>query len=133
MASKSSVVNKLRPRIVNQRTVGLKTLTQRAAKNTTFNAEELYGMMRLCLGEARDALQAGETVKFDGLLSVRPNMKVGGAVNLGVQADRGAVSGLNNPRLWTADKVANHRNMSKDYEQLIAQWNVEHPDDPVEE
>jgi hypothetical protein len=133
MANRSSVMNKLRPRIINQGTVDLETLTGRAARNTTFNAEELYAMMRLCLREAREALQAGETVKFDGLLSVRPNMKVGGAVDLGVRGDRGAVSALNNPRLWTADKVANHRHKNKDYEQLIAQWNAEHPDDPVEE
>jgi len=77
------------------------------------------------------ALQTGETVKIDGLLLLTPNMKVGGGVDLGLRGDRGAIAALNNPTLWTADKVSNHANLSKDTDALVAQWNKEHPNDVV--
>ena len=51
----------------------------------------------------------------------------------GLRPDRGAIAGLNNHLLWTGDKVKNHANMTKTSAELVAQWNEEHPDDPVEE
>ena len=50
---------------------------------------------------------------------------------MSLRGDREAVAGLNNPLLWTADKVANRANMTKSTDELLAQWNEEHPDDPV--
>ncbi len=131
MATKMGVINQLRPRIISQEIIGLEKIAQRISKNTTYNAEELYGMLRLFTKEANAALQAGETVKIDGLVSITPNMKVGGDVDLGLRADRGVVANLNNPLLWTADKVSNHENLTKDTKGLIALWNEKHPDDLV--
>ena len=133
MANKLTAINKLRPKIVNQGTVDMEEMAGRMSKNTTFNREEIYGMLRLCVQEINDALQAGETVKLDGLLSIAPNMKVGGAVNMSVRADRGSIAGLSNPQLWTASKVTNHANISKTSDELVGQWDIEHPDDPVED
>jgi hypothetical protein len=133
MAKKISVINQLRPRIISQGTADLETMSGRISKNTTYNTQEIYSILRLYAEESNAALQAGETVKVDGLISLTPNMKVGGAVNIGSRSDRGAIAHLNNPRLWTASKVANHANMSKSSAQLIQDWNAAHPDDPVEE
>ena len=93
--------------------------------------EEIYSILRLYSKESNAALQAGETVKIDGLVSLSPNMKVGGEVDLALRADRGAVAGLNNPKLWTADKVMNHALLGKSTDGLLAQWNSDHPEDPV--
>ncbi|MDY7041407.1 MAG: hypothetical protein SVX38_11140 [Chloroflexota bacterium] len=131
MAKRLVVINQLRPKISSQGVVNLEEMAARVAKNTTFNPEEIYGILRLYTQEVNAALQAGETVKVDGLLSVAPNMKVGGAVNMSLRGDREAVAGLNNPLLWTADKVANRANMTKSADELVAQWDEEHPDDPV--
>lgn len=132
MAKKLAVINQLRPRITNQEIVGLEKLAQRISKNTTYNPEELYGMLKLATKETIAALKAGETVKLDGLVSLSPNMKVGGEVDLALRADRGAIAELNNPQLWTADKVVNHDNLSKTTEELYTIWNGKHPDDLVE-
>ena len=48
-------------------------------------------------------------------------MKVGDRVDLSLRSDRAAIAGLNNPRLWTADKVAQHVNMPKSGDELVAQ------------
>jgi hypothetical protein len=60
-----------------------------------------------------------------------PNMKVGGEVDIALRSDRSAIAGLNNPQLWTADKVSNYANLSKDPGELVSLWNTKHPDDPV--
>ncbi len=131
MAAKLPVLNQLRPKVISQGVVNLEKLAGRVSKNTTYNAEEIYGMFRLAVKEIINALQNGETVKIDGLVSIAPNMKVGGEVDLTLRGDRGAIAGLNNPILWTADKVANHANLSKSTEELVELWNTEHPEDPV--
>jgi hypothetical protein len=133
MTAKLVAVNKLRPRITVQETVDLEKAAQRISKNTTYNVEEIYGMLRLYTREMIAALQCGATVKIDGLVSLSPNMKVGGEVDLGLRVDRGTIAGLNNPQLWTADKVSNHENLSKDSDMLVALWNEKNPTDPVTE
>lgn len=127
------MINQLRPKIVSQGIADLEEMAQRVAKNTTYNTEEIYSILRLYVQETNAALQAGETVKMDRLLKVSPNMKVGGKVNVSLRGDRGAIAGLNNPLLWTGDKVTNHANMAKTSDELVAQWDEEHPDDLVEE
>jgi hypothetical protein len=69
-------------------------MAERVTKNTTFNQEEIYGILRLYVHEAIAALEAGETVKVDDLLSVAPNMKMGGKVSMSIRGDREAVAGL---------------------------------------
>jgi hypothetical protein len=131
MARRLNVLNLLRPRIASQGVVDTEKMAQRMAKNTTYSPEELYGMLRLYVREILTALQAGETVKIDDLLTISPQMKVGGRVNLSLRGDRAAVALLNNPVLWTADKVVNHANLTKDVAELLALWAELHPDDPV--
>ena len=131
MAKRLVAVNKIRPKITSQNVVGLEEMSGRISKNTTYHTEEMYSILRMFTSGCIAALQAGETVKIDGLLSITPNMKVGGEVDLALRGDRSAIAGLNNPTLWTADKVSNHANLSKDTDALVAQWNADHPDDPV--
>ena len=133
MSNKLTVINQLRPRITVQEHVDLETMAARISKNTTYNAQEIYSILRLFVDDTNAALQAGETVKIDGMMSITPNVKVGGEVDLALRCDRAAVAALNDPTLWTAAKVSNHANMTKTSEELIAQWNKEHPDDLVVE
>lgn len=134
MAKRISVINKLRPKVQSQGLVDLGALAARMARqSTTFDEDEMFGIFRKMMREIKAALQNGETVKLDGLVNVKPTMKVGGQVNLGLRADRSAIAHLNDPKLWTADKVLNHGNMNKTTDELIALWNEEHPDDPVED
>jgi hypothetical protein len=133
MAKRLTVITKLRPRIRSQGVVDLEAMSDRVAKNTTFNPEEIHSILRLTVREIAAALQAGETVKIDDLLNLSANMKVGGSVNLATRTDRGAIAGLNNPELWTARKVENHENMTKSTDELVADWDAANPSDPVED
>jgi len=131
MAKKLAVLNQTRPRITSQRVVDQEKASQRMSKNTTYNAEEIYSILRMYTKDCLAALQAGETVKIDGLVILTPNMKVGGEVDVSLRGDRGATASLNNPTLWTADKVLNHANLGKSADELVEQWNKDHPDDVV--
>lgn len=77
MANKLTAINQLRAKIVSQGIADLEEMAQRVAKNTTYNTEEIYSILRLYVQETNAALQASETVKIDGLLKVSPNMKWG--------------------------------------------------------
>jgi hypothetical protein len=48
-----------------------------------------------------------------------------------VRGDPEGLSALNNRHLWTAARVANHANLSKSAAQLVEEWNLAHPGDPV--
>ena len=131
MAKKIAAVNQLRPKIVSQNLVDLEEMSKRTSKNTTYNPQEVSSILQLFVEGCIAALQAGETVKIDGLVTMSPNMKVGGEVDIALRGDRAAIAGLNSPQRWTADKVSNHANLSKDSGELVALWNTRHPDDPV--
>ena len=62
----------------------------------------------------------------------REDLPLGPKTELDKHAEQaGGIAGLNNPQLWTADKIANHANLSKDPGELVSLWNTKHPDDPV--
>lgn len=133
MAKKISVINALRPKIQSQGVVDLEELARRIAKHsTTFDEFEMFGIFRKAVSEIIDALQNGESVKLDNLLLITTDMKVGGEVNLSLRGDRSAISDLQNPAFWTADKVINHQNLHKTVDELVAEWNELHPTDLVE-
>ncbi len=131
MAKRITIINQLRPKIISQDLIGFEKMAERIAKNTTYNAEEVYSILRLYVEESIAALERGETVKMDRFLSVLPNMQVGGEVDVMTRRNRALIARLNNPRLWTADKVSNHANLTKSPEELVELWDESHPDDPV--
>lgn len=134
MAKRIAVINQLRPKIKSQGVTNIETLAARIARqSTTFDEDEIFGIFRKMIREINYALQNGETVKLDSLVNVQPKMKVGGSVKLGIRNDRSVVAGLNDPALWTADKVTNHVNLRKTSDELVALWNEQNPSDLVED
>ncbi|MCA9872560.1 MAG: hypothetical protein KC441_02870 [Anaerolineales bacterium] len=133
MATKIAIISQVRPKIKSQGVADLEILAARIARqSTTFDEDEMFGIFRKMVREIIVSLQNGETVKLDGLLNITPQMKLGGEVGLSIRADRGVVSDLSNPKLWTADKVINYANIRKTMESLLADWNENHPEDMIE-
>lgn len=134
MVKRITAINLLRPRIKSQGMTDLEILAGRLARqSTTFDEDEMWGIFRKLIKEIMFSLENGETVKLDDLIYISPNMKVGGEVGLSIRVDRSATASLNDPALWTGDKVKNHANMSKSSDELVSMWNEENPDDLVEE
>lgn len=133
MVKKLTAINQLRPKIVSQGVVDRVTMAGRVSPNTTYNKIEVDSILQLFVEGIIQALQNGETVKIDGLVNISPQMKVGGEVSLGLRSDRGLSAGLNNPTLWTGNKIANYANLRKSTAELLDLWDAEHPDDLVED
>ena len=69
MAKKLAALNQLRPKIVSQNLVDLEEMARRISKNTTYNPQEISSILQLFVKDCIAALQAGETIKIDGLVT----------------------------------------------------------------
>jgi hypothetical protein len=131
MAKKITAIRRYRPEIKRERTRQTRQLVEDMARRTTLNE----GSIRHVVYDLRDAiLQAhrmGQAVKIDGLGTFTPTIHVNGSLDILFRPDPEMLKQLNDRTKFYA-KILNKANIGKSAEELVAQWNVEHPDDPVE-
>jgi hypothetical protein len=75
--------------------------------------------------------QGGHPVKIEGIGTFTPAIHIDGSFNLNVRVDRSLVHKLNKTGAVTS-KVINRANIGATADDLIRQWNKNHPHDPVE-
>lgn len=73
----------------------------------------------------------GQAVKIDGLGTFTPTIHVNGSLDILFRPDPEMLRQLNDRTKFYA-KILNKANIGKSADELVAQWNVEHPDDLVE-
>ena len=131
MATRIEAVQAYRPRIIPGTTVQKRELVKLLSSRTGINESEAYAV----LTELRDALifyaLSGRAVRLDGLGTYRPSMKVNGKINLSHRIDENIRSAINVSRDFRGE-VRFKENIGKTSAELIALWNEDHPDDPVE-
>jgi hypothetical protein len=131
MARKITAIRRYRPEIKRERTRQTRQLVEDMARRTTLNE----GSIRHVVYDLRDAiLQAhrmGQAVKIDGLGTFTPTIHVDGSLGILFRPDPEMLRQLNDRTQFYA-KILNKANIGKSADELVAQWNVEHPDDPVE-
>ena len=131
MAARIKAINFLRPKLQRGPTVQLEELAAFIARRTGVNKSEI--VVVLC--ELRDAILfyflTGRGVKLPGLGSYLPNLKPDGTLNTEHRQDRRLKQHLESS-LYFSGKILNKENIGKSMDDLVAQWNAAHPDDPVE-
>lgn len=75
--------------------------------------------------------RAGRGVKFDWLGTFTPKIGLDGVLNISYRLDSEFKKELNAPRTFSG-KIKNKKMIGKTSRDLIARWNKEHPDDPIE-
>ncbi|MDY7041158.1 MAG: hypothetical protein SVX38_09880 [Chloroflexota bacterium] len=129
MASRIRAINAYRPRIKLGRTAQFDELVAHIASRTSLNTGEII----MVLMELRDAViffnRDGRGVKLEGLGTYLPNMQLDGSFDVQHRLDRSIKRALNTREFWGT--ILNRKNVGKTPDELVAQWNVEHPDDPV--
>ena len=60
-----------------------------------------------------------------------PKLALDGKFGVSHRLDVAIRSALNAPGAFSGD-IANRKNIGKSVEELLEQWNAEHPDDPVQ-
>jgi hypothetical protein len=130
MASRIKAINAYRPRLELGRTVQFDELVAHMASRTGINESEVI----MALTELRDAViffnRSGRGVKLEGLGTYLPNVQLDGTFDVEHRLDRGIKKALNAHGF--TGTILNRKNIGKTPDELVALWNVEHPDDPVE-
>ena len=131
MAKKITAIRKYRPELKRERTRQTPQIVEDIARTTGLNEGEI----RFVVYELRDAIlmahHHGQAVKIEGLGTFTPTMHVDGDLDIIFRPEPDMLRQLNNPTMLYA-KILNKKNIGKSADQLIEQWNKEHPDDLVE-
>lgn len=131
MASRITAIRKYRPELKRQPTMQMAQLVEAIAQRTGLNEGEI----RFVVYELRDALLAahyiGQAVKVDGLGTFTPTMRTDGSIETVFRSEPELRDQLNNSTRLSA-KILNRKSIGKSSDELVARWNSEHPDDPVE-
>jgi len=132
MVKKITAVRKYRPEIKRAGTLQTKHLVEDIARGTSLNE----GSIRFVVYELRDAIlrahRTGQAVKIEGLGTFTPTIRVDGSLDILFRPDPDMLRQLNDRTQFYA-KILNRANIGKSADELVAQWNAEHPDDLVEE
>ena len=70
----------------------------------------------------------GQAVKIGGLGTFTPTVRMDGSFDILFRPDPDMLRQLNDPTQFHA-KILNKNNLGKSADDLVAQWNAEHPDD----
>jgi hypothetical protein len=131
MAKKITAIRRYRPEIKRMRTRQTWQLVEDIARGTSLNE----GSIRFVVYELRDAIlrahRIGQAVKIDGLGTFTPTIRVDGSLDILFRPDPDMLRQLNDRTKFYAN-ILNKANIGKSAEELVAQWNEEHPDDLVE-
>jgi hypothetical protein len=129
MVSRIKAINALRPRLKRGKTVQTDELVDFVAGRTGLNAGEVL----LVLMEAHDAVaffnRSGRGVKLEGLGTYLPTIRLDGTLDVEHRLDWALRRALNVGRFL--GEILNRKHIGKTPDELVAVWNVEHPDDPV--
>lgn len=130
MAPKIMAVNAYRPRIEQGNTVQKPELIRSVSRATSL----VEGTVDQSIKELRDQIiefcRAGRAVKVEGLGTFAPSIDLEGNLAISFRADPAFAKGLNVPGTFTGT-IVNRENIGKTSEELVAKWNEEHPEDPV--
>lgn len=131
MASRIKAIQAYRPRIKLERTTKTKRLAAHVAKNSTFSKGEVVYMLGMLSEAIVHFNRDGRGVKLEGLGTYLPNMRLDGTLDVQHRLDWELRRELNRPDRKFSGTILNHRNIGKTPDELVAQWNADHPDDPV--
>lgn len=130
MAKKITAIRKYRPELKRMRTMQMDQVIEFIAQRTGFNKGEIL----FAVYELRDTVvmahRHGQAVKIEGLGIFTPTLRIDGRLDILFRPDARMLDELNNNGLYS--KILNKKNIGKTADDLVAQWNAEHPDDPVE-
>ena len=131
MARKITAIRRYRPEIERMPTLKTAELVEDMVQSTSLNE----GSIRFVVYELRDVIlrahRIGQAVKIEGLGTFTPTIHVDGSLDILFRPDPDMLRQLNDRTKFYA-KILNKANVGKSADELVAQWNEEHPDDLVE-
>jgi hypothetical protein len=130
MAHRIRAVNAYCPRIELGNTVQKPELVRALSRATGLGE----GMVDYSIKELRDQImefnRTGRPVKVDGLGIFTLTISLDGEFNIVYRSDPALHDGLNLPGIFSGTLI-NRENIGKSTDELVEQWNADHPDNAV--
>jgi hypothetical protein len=132
VAKRIQAIAAYRPKIDLGETVMEEELSAYIARGTALNAGEIQNVLR----ELHEALvffaRRGSPVRIQGLGIFRPTIQTDGRFRLRLRLDRSLDRDLNVEGAASCT-VLNESNIGSSVGEMVARWDAEHPDDPIED
>ncbi len=129
-APRIQAINAYRPRIEQGNTVQKPELIRALSRATGL----VEGSIDQATMELRDHIiefnRAGRAVKVDGLGTFSPSIDLDGALSISFRPDPALNYGINMPGAFSGT-ILNRENIGKTSDDLVAQWNQDHPENPI--
>jgi hypothetical protein len=132
MAHRIKIISLYRPRIEQGNTVQKPELIRLVSRATGLVEATLdYGIKEL-RDQIIEITRSGRAVKIEGLGTWSPNIGLDGTFDIQYRADTALTNGLNIPGIFTGT-IRNREHIGKTVDELVAAWNVENPNDQVQD
>ena len=132
MARKITAIRRYRPEIEREPTRQTPEIIEDMCRRTTLSR----GVIRNVVDQLQEALMdnfhEGRAAKIEGLGTFTPTIRMDGSLDVLFRPEPDMLRQLNDRTRFKA-KILNRSSIGKSADDLIAQWNAEHPQDPVEE
>jgi len=131
MATLIRAISEYAPRVLTPRTVGLDTLSSRLARGSLVTRSIARMVLEDLSGEVSKALWEGDAVNLPGLGRYSSSAALSGRMRPTFRVDRTLRRSM--PTLAEfGGTILNRSNAGLTVAEVVARWDAEHPDDPVE-
>ena len=132
MARKITAIRTYRPEIKRAPTLQMPEIVEKMCRSTTLSKGVIRNVVEQLQETLLMAFRSGRAARIEGLGTFTPTLRLDGSLDVLFRPEPEMLRQVNDKTLFTA-KILNKANIGKSAADLVAQWNVEHQEDPVEE
>ena len=129
MAKKINAITAYRPRIQLIEAADVNRFMQLITNRTTLSSGVVKNVQESEVETLTGLLLEGRPV-HTGIAIFTPSMDLNGDIEVKVRVDKRILAALNTPGAFTG-QIVNRENIGKTSDDFAAQWNEDHPEDPV--
>ena len=129
MAKKINAITAYRPRIQLIEAADVNRFMQLITNRTTLSSGVVKNVQESEVETLTGLLLEGRPV-HTGIAIFTPSIDLNGDIEVKVRVDKRILAALNTPGAFTG-QIVNRENIGKTSDDLAAQWNEDHPEDPV--
>ncbi|TET33763.1 MAG: hypothetical protein E3J69_07295 [Anaerolineales bacterium] len=131
MVKRINAIKAYTPRIKLYNRAELDKVCKYISGQSSLNAGETKNVLFQLHDAILSFVRRWQPVKIDDIGTFTPMIHIDGSLHLNVRVDRKLIRKLNEPGFVTTD-IVNKPNIGATANDLVSQWNENHPDAPVE-
>jgi hypothetical protein len=124
-------VSSYSPKIIQPKTADTGVLVTLIAARSSLNEGTVLNVLKELGDVIPYFFSQGRAVKVDSLGTFTPRINLDGSFTISHLPDKKLKNALNTPN-WFDGEIKNKDMIGKTTDDLVARWNEEHPDDPIE-